>query len=169
MSGPASNPHTGDMAELALIFRLNGEAFALSVDCVQEILDPIPMTMVPGAPPFAPALVNVRGAVAPVLDIRRRLGMQRPARDAEAAGATERFIVIESAAAGETVRLAIVADAVEEVIETDLAALEPVPELGARWPARFVAGVAQGKSGAVVLLDAEALFKPDAQNRPTAA
>jgi chemotaxis signal transduction protein len=86
-------------SELTLIFRLNGEAFALSVDCVQEILDPIPTTVVPGAPAFAPALVNVRGAVLPLIDPRRRLGIpaRHGARPEEMAAISrdERFIVVE--------------------------------------------------------------------------
>jgi purine-binding chemotaxis protein CheW len=53
------------------------------------------------------------------------------------------------------------ADGVEEVIETPLDALETLPELGARWPARFVQGVAKRQDGVVVLLDAETLFAPE--------
>jgi purine-binding chemotaxis protein CheW len=152
-------------SELTLIFRLNGEAFALTVDCVQEILDPIPTTVVPGAPAFAPALVNVRGAVLPLVDPRRRLGMpirrHAAANDAVSDDQEERFIVIETSVAEEPVRLAIMADGVEEVIETPLDTLEALPELGARWPARFVRGVAKRRDGVVILLDANMLFAPD--------
>ena len=50
-----------DSPEMVLIFRLSGEAFAISVSVVHEILDPIPVTRVPNAPAFAPGLINVRG------------------------------------------------------------------------------------------------------------
>ncbi|MGY6634405.1 MAG: chemotaxis protein CheW [Alkalilacustris sp.] len=143
--------------EMMLIFRLSGEAFAISVSWVHEILDPIPVAQVPNAPAFAPALVNVRGAIAPLIDIRQRLRMP-PA----ASSATARLIVLELPVMNTPTRLAIMADAVEEVIETDTATLEPVPDLGARWPEQFVKGVARHGDGLVILLDTETLFHPTA-------
>lgn len=143
--------------EMVLIFRLSGEAFAISVSVVHEILDPIPVTRVPTAPAFAPGLINVRGAIAPLIDVRQRLRMPPAAPNAEA-----RVIVLELPVAGAPTRLAILADAVEEVIEADLAALEAVPELGARWPDQYVQGVARRGDGLVILLDTETLFRADA-------
>lgn len=149
--------------EMVLIFRLAGEAFALSVHAVHEILDAMPATPVPNAAAFAPALINVRGAVAPLLDLRQRLRMP-PAPPGDGG----RVIVLELPVAGAPTRLAIGADAVEEVIEADLAALEAVPELGARWPEQYVKGVARHGDGLVILLDTETLFRPDAE-RPAQA
>lgn len=142
--------------EMILIFRLSGEAFAISVSWVHEILDPIPVAPVPNAPPFAPALVNVRGAIAPLIDIRQRLRM--PAADP---GPSARLIVLELPVANVPTRLAIMADAVEEVIEADTAALEMIPDLGARWPEHFVKGVARRGDGLVIPLNTETLFRPD--------
>jgi purine-binding chemotaxis protein CheW len=144
--------------EMLLIFRLSGEAFAISVAWVHEILDPMPTTAVPNAPAFAPALINVRGAIAPLIDIRQRLRMPPAAPAADA-----RVIVLELPVAGAPTRLAIMADAVEEVIEADTAALETIPELGARWPEQFVKGVARRGETLVVLLETETLFRPDGQ------
>lgn len=143
--------------EMVLIFRLSGEAFAISVAWVHEILDPIPITLVPNAPASAPGLVNVRGAIAPLIDLRQRLRMP-PA----VAGAQSRLIVLELPVGGAATRLAILADAVEEVIETDTAALQTIPDLGARWPEHFVKGVARRGDGLVILLDTETLFDPKA-------
>lgn len=164
ISGPAAPP--AHSAETILIFRLAGEAFALAVDGVQEILDPIAATAVPGASAFAPALLNVRGAVVPLLDLRHRLGMPTRAGGAsEPPAGSERIIVLDAQIADEAVRLAVRADAVEEVVETDAAELTPIPELGARWPARFVRGVARRDASVVVLLDAATLFEPDFNER----
>lgn len=146
---------SADQTQMILIFRLCGEDFALPVTCVHEILDPLPVTRLPGAPDHAPGLVNVRGTVVPLCDARHRLRM--PAQE----GPGGRMIVIELPIADEATRLALRADSVEEVIETDLAALTAVPELGARWPARFLRGVARRNGGIVVLLDPETLFQPD--------
>ncbi|MFN4099894.1 MAG: chemotaxis protein CheW [Pararhodobacter sp.] len=142
---------------MVLIFRLSGDTFALPVGEVHEILDPMPVTPVPNAAAFAPALINVRGAIAPLIDIRHRLQMPAALADAHA-----RVIVLELPVNGAATRLAIMADAVEQVIETDLAAIEPLPELGARWPEQYVTGVARHGDGLVILLDTETLFRPDA-------
>ncbi|TGD67353.1 purine-binding chemotaxis protein CheW [Tabrizicola sp. WMC-M-20] len=150
-------PAGGPEPEMMLIFRLSGEIFALPVSEVHEILDPMPTTPVPGAPAFAPALINVRGAIAPLIDIRQRLRMQ-----AMPASEQARIIVLELAVNGAATRLAIIADAVEEVIETDRAALKPVPELGARWPEQYVTGVARYGDSLVILLNTDTLFRPDA-------
>ncbi|WP_103336576.1 chemotaxis protein CheW [Pseudotabrizicola formosa] len=156
-------PGGGPDPEMMLIFRLSGEVFALPVSEVHEILDPIPTTPVPGAPPFAPALINVRGAIAPLIDIRQRLRMQAmPASD------TARIIVLDLPVAGVPTRMAIIADAVDEVIETDRAALKPVPELGARWPEPYVTGVARSGDALVILLNTDTLFCPDAGQTPQA-
>ena len=144
------------MPDMVLIFTLSGEAFAISVSAVHEILDPIPATRVPNASAFAPGLINVRGAIAPLIDVRQRLRMPPATSSAEA-----RVIVLELPVGGAPPRLAILADGVEEVIEADLAALEAVPELGARWPEQFVKGVAHREDGLVILLDTETLFRPD--------
>lgn len=142
--------------EMALIFRIAGEAFALSVDWVHEILDPIETTPVPNAASFAPALVNVRGAIVPLLDVRDRLRMPPAPPGAEA-----RMIVLELEVEGVPTRVAVTADAVEEVIETDMAALVAVPELGARWPDEYIHGVARHGDDLVILLNADRLFRPE--------
>lgn len=149
--------------EMLLIFRLSGEVFAISVTCVHEILDPMPRTEVPNAPAFAPALINVRGAVAPLIDIRQRLRMKPVAPGSDA-----RIIVLELPVNGAPTKLALTADSVDEVIEADLAALEAIPDLGARWPEIYVKGVARHGDGLVILLDTETLFRPDA-DRPSPA
>src|SRR6056297_403074 len=59
--------------EMLLLFSLSGETFGITVSSVSEILDPIPRTEVPNADDFAAAVVNVRGAIVPLIDIRRRL------------------------------------------------------------------------------------------------
>ena len=145
-----------DAADMALIMRLSGEAFGIPVRIVNEIIDPIHITRVPNAPAFAPGLINVRGAVVPVLDLRHRLRMQ-PSEPQS----TARIVVIETALNGELVRLAIMADAVEEVVEVDLGKLEPVPDLGAPWPDIYVLGVLRYAKGLVVVLNGDTLFRPE--------
>ena len=138
-------------------FRLTGELFALPVERVQEILDPLPVTRVPRTDPFAPGLVNVRGSVVPVVDLHHRLGLPASGRTAES-----RLVVLDVEIAETPTKLAFLADAVEQVIEMEGAAIEPVPEIGLRVAARFLAGIAKRAGDLVILLRPETVFEPTA-------
>jgi purine-binding chemotaxis protein CheW len=154
---PETSPLAGTRGEkeplMILTFRIKGERFALTVQHVNEILDPIEETPVPNAPPWAPSLVNVRGNVVPMFDIRHRLGLGKvePAQ-------TSRIVVLDVLIEGEQVRLAVLVEAVEDVIEANLDVFETIPDLGARWPAQFIDGVAHHGSDLVVLLNTDKLF-----------
>lgn len=164
MSPPVAN--TADSPDQTLlVFGLASEAFALPVTTIHEVIDPLPVTPVPNAPAHAPGLINVRGIVTPVIDVRRRLRI--PPRDGGAAAG--RFIVLELPVDGQTTRVAIHADSVHEVIEADTSRLEPIPDLGTRWPPQFVRGVARHDGAMVVLLDPETLLAPDTDRPATQA
>lgn len=150
---PRPQPRAG--AGLVLTFRLNGETFAIDVERVHEIIDPLPVTRVPRADPFVPSLINVRGAIVPVVDVRGRLGM-RAADD----GCERRFVVIETMVDDSSTRLALVVDGVSEVVEIADGAIEEIPELGARWPTEFIRGIAMRGEELVVLLNTQTLFRP---------
>ena len=156
-------PTAESIEQTLLVFGLAGEAFALPVSTIHEVIDPLPVTPVPNAPPHAPGLINVRGIVTPVVDVRLRLRIPPAGADAGAG----RIIVTELPVDGTTTRVAIRADSVHEVIEADPATLEPVPDLGTRWPAHLVRGVARHDGTLVVLLDPATLFAPDT-DRPAA-
>lgn len=151
-------PDQTGIPEMVLIFRLSGEAFAIPVGSVHEILDPIPVTIVPNAAAYAPALVNVRGAIVPLIDIHRRLRVAPVVP-----GPTARLVVLELSVAGVPTLLAIMTDAVEEVVEGDLSTVEAMPDLGARWPERYIRGVVRIGDDLAVLLETENLFCPNAE------
>jgi purine-binding chemotaxis protein CheW len=141
---------------MVLTFRLQGEYFALVVTHVNEILDPIDETPVPNAPPSVPALINVRGTVVPLFDIRFRLGIEsEPLPD------TARIVVLDLHINGEETRLGLTVDSVEDVVEADLSVLEAIPELGARWPRDVIAGVLHRGDDLMILLETENLFRSD--------
>ena len=149
---------------MLLVFRVEGEAFALPVDIVNEILDPQPPTPVPNADPFAPGVINVRGVVVPVVDIRLRLNMPT-----QHGTDTARMIVIAHDIGGAATKLAFIADAVEQVIEADLGALECVPEIGARWPQEYLRGAFRKDEDLIVILDPASLFLPTSTAQQDAA
>ena len=140
---------------MALTFSLEGETFAIPVEHVSEIIDPLPVTRAPNADPFAPGLINVRGAIAPFVDLRHRLGMS-PA----AVGETSRVLVLDLVIEGEATKVAMLADDVDDITETAIAELEAVPELGVRWPTDLIRGVAKKHGALVILLDVEKAFAP---------
>ena len=141
--------------DMILTLRLSDEIFGLPVAMVHEIIDPMPITLVPNAPRHAPGLINVRGAVVPVFGLRDRL------RIADAPlSPTARIVVVETEHDGAPMRLAVLADAVDEVIDVDMASLEPVPDLGAPWPETYVQGVLRHNAALVVLLNTDNLFRP---------
>lgn len=141
--------------DMILTLRLSDEIFGLPVQMVHEIIDPMPITAVPNAPSHAPGLINVRGAVVPLFGLRDRLRIP----DAPISH-TARIVVIETEHDGASMRLAILADAVDEVIDVDLSSLEPVPDLGAPWPEHYVSGVLRHAASLVVLLNTSNLFRP---------
>ena len=140
---------------MALTFSLDGETFAIPVEHVSEIIDPLPVTRAPNADPFAPGLINVRGAIAPFVDLRYRLGM-KPA----VVGETSRVLVLDLVIGGEATKVAMLADSVDDITETTVDDLEAVPELGVRWPTDLIRGVAKKNGALVILLDVEAAFAP---------
>jgi purine-binding chemotaxis protein CheW len=163
MTAPAIIDAVAEPAsQTLLVFGLSGESFALPVTSIHEVIDPLPVTLVPNAPLHAPGLINVRGIVTPVIDVRLRLRMP-PARGGSRSG---RIIVLELPVAGTLTRVAIHADSVHEVIEVDLDRLEIIPELGTRWPEQLFRGIARHDGVLVVLLDPQTLFAPDAHDPP---
>ena len=140
---------------MALTFSLEGETFAIPVEHVSEIIDPLPVTRAPNADRFAPGLINVRGVIAPFVDLRHRLGMKPGVM-----GETSRVLVLDLMVAGEATKVAMLADDVNDITETAVADLEAVPELGVRWPTDLIRGVARKDGALVILLDAEAAFAP---------
>lgn len=147
---------SGPQSFMALTFEMDGERFAVDVANVHEVIDPLPLTIVPNADPFAPGLINARGAVVPVLDLQHRLGMSRGDNTSET-----RFVVLETNIDEDQTKFAMIADSVHEVIEVEEAQIQPAPELGMRWRPEFIRGIAQKDSSLLIFLNAETIFKPN--------
>lgn len=140
-----------------LTIALDQDIFALPVASVREVLDPPPMTRVPFAPAHVPGLVNVRGNVMPLLDLRTRFGME-PAEDGE----TTRLIVTHVDRPGDPFLVGLRADAVYEVIDIPQGALRPAPPGSTRWPAALMQGVIQRGERYVIVLDLAEIVAADA-------
>ena len=139
--------------DIALIFQLDGESFALPVDQVLEIVDPCPVTPVPNASALAPGLVNVRGTILPIFDLRLRLGLQPRAADQGV-----RLVVYDTAYGDRRIRVAFEADSVDRVTEFEPGASKDFPDMAAAWPPECLDGAVRDGETLIVRLNPGAVF-----------
>lgn len=140
----------------ALTFELQGEVFALDANNVREILDIIPITQVPGARPFVPGLINVRGRVVPLADWRVKFGMERPDHSIDS-----RIIVVEIPLAGEDTIIGLLADKVHEVTEITAASIEETPSIGMEWRPDYIRGIGKRGNDFIIIPNVERIFSDD--------
>ncbi|GGB28387.1 chemotaxis protein CheW [Sphingomonas metalli] len=156
----AWSPH-GELE--VLIFELGGETFALEAIMVQEILDLLPETFIPGAPELVAHVVNFRGKIVPVADLRLAFGMER----AEATK-DSRIVVIELPLDGETMLIGLRTDRVHEVATFQQARADEVPAVGIRWKRQHVRSLIRWHEDLVVLPDLGAIFLSAMRGHPSA-
>ncbi|NGM20723.1 chemotaxis protein CheW [Roseomonas stagni] len=119
-----------------LTLGIGGEVFAIEAGMVREILDLVPITEVPGARSFVGGVVNVRGRIVPLADLRVQFGMPVTASTADT-----RIIVLELDLEGEPTPVGILADRVFEVTQIVPSSLEKAPRIGIRWRPEFIRGI----------------------------
>ncbi len=136
-----------------LMIGVGGEIFAVDAGCVREIIDPVPTTKVAGARAHLPSLINVRGNVIPLADMRVRFGMPR----LDATGDT-RIVVIDTEMDGDPVTFGLIADKVYEVTEISRAKTQPTPRLGTHWRAEFIRFITKWKDEFVIVPDLERIL-----------
>ena len=136
-----------------LTFNLHGETFALEAIRVQEILDMLPETRVPGAERFVDSVINFRGRVIPLADLRLAFGME-----ATEATIESRIVVIELDLKGETTLIGLRTDKVNEVTTLAIAASEPPPSVGMRWRPDYIEGLFKRGGEFIILPNLQAIF-----------
>ncbi|MGP3699292.1 chemotaxis protein CheW [Rhodobacter sp. NSM] len=137
--------------------RLGRQMLAIPASALREILDPLPVTRVPTADRSVWGVINVRGAVVPLAELRFAFGIaEEPRTEAS------KMLVVEVELAGEPIVVAIAADAVLEVTELERTAMEPLPPKGSSWPHSFVQGVFRTKKGLLVLPHLSNIFAAQA-------
>ena len=141
-----------DIAQI-LTVGLGGEVFAIPAGIVREILDIGPVTPVPTAPAFVGRLINVRGRVVPLADLRLRFGMPSAEHTVDT-----RIVVLEIELDGEPIMVAILADKVYEVTHLDTVVATEVPKVGTRWRPEFVRAIGRRNGQFVMGLDIGPVF-----------
>lgn len=136
-----------------LTFMLEQEIFALDVATVREILDFTTVTKVPQTPDFMRGVINLRGAVVPVMDLRLQFGMSATEKTVNTC-----IIVVEMALEGETMVLGLLADSVQEVIDLEPGQIEPAPRIGTKLNTEFIVGMGKHNDQFLMILDINKVF-----------
>ncbi len=158
----ATNDSSSQALQQVLCFALAEEAYALPIMKVREIQAQATLTRIPKAPPYMPGVINLRGAIVPILELRHRFALGEAPEDT-------RPVIVIVEVQGRT--LGIRVDSVSDVLDLDPAAIRPAPELGTHTTLgrEFIAGLASlpgatGTDTMLILLDLDHLLSDSELN-----
>jgi len=143
-----------------LTFVLGHESYGVGVLKVREIIRMLEITAVPQMPPYVKGVINLRGKVVPVVDLRVKFGLAK-------AENTERtcIVVVEvKSRSGAKILMGMVVDAVEEVVTIPPSDVEPTPDFGASLSTEYILGMAKVRGSVKTLLDIDQVLTADAVN-----
>ncbi len=139
-----------------LTFKLSEEVFGVDVAKVREILDFIQITKVPQTPDFMSGVINLRGSVVPVVDMRLKFGMEKTETTVNTC-----IIVVEVNLDGENVVLGALVDSVQEVFELDPSQIEPAPKIGTKLKTDFINGMGKRDDKFIIILNIDKIFSSE--------
>jgi purine-binding chemotaxis protein CheW len=136
-----------------LTFNLSDEIFAVDISKVREVLDFTVITKVPLTPEFMRGVINLRGSVVPVVDLRLKFSMSKTEKTVNTC-----VIIVEVTLDGETTVLGALADSVQEVLDLDPDHIEPAPKIGTRLNTEFIRGMGRRDNRFIIILDIDKVF-----------
>lgn len=139
-----------------LTFKLDEEIYALDINQVREVLDFKDVTKVPRMPDFMRGVINLRGGVVPVVDLRLKFGMSMTDKTVDTC-----IIIIEISLGGEMTMIGAIADSVQEVMTLEPDQIEPAPKLGTRLNTEFIKGMGKRNDEFIILLDIDKIFSSE--------
>ncbi len=142
-----------------LTFKLGQEIFALDVGKVREILDYTSITKVPQTPDYMKGVINLRGSVVPVVDMRLKFNMPAQERTVNTC-----IIVVEISIDQEETVLGALVDSVQEVFELEPSQIEPPPRIGTGMNTDFILGMGKRDDSFVIILDIDKVFTTEEMN-----
>jgi purine-binding chemotaxis protein CheW len=143
-------------AQQYLTFMLSGETYAISILRIKEIIQYGQLTEVPRMPDFIRGVINLRGAVVPVIDLSVRFG-----KASTAIGRRNCIIIIEVAIGEESQSVGVMVDAVNAVLEIPAGEIEPAPTFGTHIRADFIAGMGKINGKFVIILNIQQVLSMD--------
>jgi purine-binding chemotaxis protein CheW len=139
-----------------LTFVLGTESFGVDVRNVREVLDFTSITRVPRMPEFMRGVINLRGSVVPVIDMRLKFGMEKAEDTVDTC-----VIVMEINLDGETTVVGALADAVKEVFDLEAGQIEPPPRIGTSLNTEFIQGMGKRDEEFIIILDIDRVFSAE--------
>ena len=143
-------------AQQYLSFMLSGTIYAISINRIKEIIQYGQVTEVPRMPDFIRGVINLRGAVVPVIDLNVRFG--KPVTEV---GRRNCIIIIEVSIGDETQNIGVMVDAVNAVLEIPASEIEPAPTFGTNIHAEFIAGMGKVNGKFVIILNIQQVLSMD--------
>ena len=139
-----------------LTFTLAEEEYGIGILKIKEIIGMMPITTVPRTPGFVKGVINLRGKVIPVMDLRLRFGMEEMEY-------TERtcIVVVEIEGSSGTVMIGVVVDSVSEVLNIKAEDVEETPTFGSKLDTDYILGMAKMEGGVKILLDIDRVLSED--------
>jgi purine-binding chemotaxis protein CheW len=147
--------NTGENRRKFLTFRLGDEEYGLGILNVREIIGVIDITPLPQTPDYVKGVINLRGKIIPVMELRTRFGLS-----AVAYGEETCIIVVEveDEAEGGAFQMGVVVDTVSEVLDIAEDRIEPAPKFGCRLDTDFIMGMGKSKDRVITLLEVDAVL-----------
>lgn len=139
-----------------LTFTLDKEQYAVDVAKVREVLEVPDLTKIPRMPSYMIGVINIRGHVVPVIDLRTKFGMERIEHTVRTS-----IVVTEIASQGELITIGCLADSVQEVVDITSDQIEDPPRIGTTVDTDFIAGVGKKDDRFIIILDVDRVFRDD--------
>jgi purine-binding chemotaxis protein CheW len=139
-----------------LTFKLDDEVFAVDISKVREVLEFTSVTKVPQTPDFMCGVINLRGGVVPVVDLRLKFGMQQAEKTVNTC-----IIIVEVSLDGDSTVLGALVDSVQEVFDFEADQIEPAPKIGTRLNTDFIRGMGKRDDQFIIILDIDKIFSSD--------
>jgi purine-binding chemotaxis protein CheW len=139
-----------------LTFKLGNEVFATDVAQVREVLDLTTITEIPRTPDFMAGVINLRGSVVPVVDLRLCFEMSKTESTRNTC-----IVVVEVMLEGEATVIGALADSVEEVIDLEPEQIQPAPRIGTHIRTDFIKGMGKRETQFIMILDIDRVFASD--------
>ncbi|MBF0127599.1 MAG: chemotaxis protein CheW [Magnetococcales bacterium] len=136
-----------------LTFHLDKEVFAIDISRIKEVLEFTSVTKIPRTPDFMCGVINLRGSVVPVVDMRLKFGMSKSEKTVNTC-----IIIIDVAQDDGTTVIGAMADSVKEVVELDPGQIEAPPKIGTGLRTDFIRGMGKQNDHFVILLDTDKVF-----------
>ena len=136
-----------------LTFKLGDEVFAIDVSKVREVLDFTTITKIPRTPDFMSGVINLRGNVVPVVDLRLCFEMSKTEKTVNTC-----IVVMEMLLEGESTVIGALADSVEEVIDLEPDQIQPAPRMGTQIRTDFIKGMGKRDAQFIMILDIDRVF-----------